>query len=131
MREIPIYCRTWFAPISVGFWAIVGYIWFLARNKIDPVDELDFWFYLHLYCGIGIFTGLSGWYFARLVARQRASILAITIMVLPAYFFVVSLAFGKNPFVAGVATLSVGFILLMVISAHRSARTKQLAQMLV
>ena len=129
MREIPIYCRMWFAPIFVGLWAIVGYVWFLTMNKIDPVGDLDFWFYLRLYCGIGILTGLAGWYFARLVARQRASILAISIVLLPAYFLVASLALDKNPIIAGIATLSVGFILLMVVLARWSTRTKQLAQM--
>jgi hypothetical protein len=126
MPSIPVYCRVWFAPIFIGAWAVVGYLWFLAVNEIYPVDDLDFWFYLCLYSGIGTITGLAGWYFARSVARRRASLFAIAILLMPAYLFVAILALDKNPIVAAVATLSVGFIVLMVVLAARSARNPAL-----
>jgi hypothetical protein len=127
MGSLPFYCRSRFAPILVGVSACVGALWFFMLHVLEPFDELDVWFYLCLYCGIGAISGLAAWYFARLVARQHASWFSIAVAILPAYLFVAFLALDKNPSVAALATLAAAFILLLVLRADHSTRTQQSA----
>jgi hypothetical protein len=125
MQTIPVYCRIWFAPFLGGAWSGIGCLYFMALNERYPVDDLDIRFYFFLYGLIGAFTGLAGWYFARLVAGRRAFLPAMALILIPAYLFILVLAVDQNPSVAAVATVSFAFILLIMILAHRSIRTRQ------
>jgi hypothetical protein len=122
MPSIPFYCRWLFAPILVGASTCFGLFWFAALHVFEPVDVLDIAFYLSLYAGIGAIVGLAAWYFARLVARNRASWFTIAALLFPAYLLVAFLGLNKNIAVAILATISVGFILLLSLSAARSNR---------
>jgi hypothetical protein len=97
------------------------------RSIYDPVGDLDFWFYLRGYSGIGAATGFAAWYFARLVARKHATVYGLTCLAAPTYLFVVWLALDKNPLVAALATVAFGFILSLSLLAQRSVGNSQRA----
>jgi hypothetical protein len=123
-QRLPFYCRWWFAPIIVVASASVGVAWFSALHALEPFDVFDFWFYLRLYCGLGVICGLGAWYFARLVATQRASLATIALIIAPAYLFVVFLGLDKNWSVAALATLAVAAMFVLMSLAKRSIRCR-------
>lgn len=94
---------------------------------LDPVHDLEYWFYAIPYTGIGAATGAAAWYFARLTARASLSLAGAALLLFVPYAFIMSLALDKNPFAAAVATITFGFILFLTWLAHRSRRSETAA----
>ena len=106
--------------LIISLTSFAGFLCFRIMDWLEPVHELEYWFYAIPYTSIGTVTGFAAWYFARLVARDCMSLaLAATILLLP-YAFIMSLALELNPFVAAVATAAFGFILFLSCLAHAS-----------
>lgn len=120
----PRFCRWPFAPLLATASTAAGYACFRLVHLLDPIGELDYWFYATIYTGIGTITGIAAWYFARLVANDRVSPVLLTLGLALPYAFIMSLALELNPFVAAVATVAFGFILFLTWLAHRARRNE-------
>ena len=123
MPTIPLFCRWSLAPLIIAASAVAGFVAFRVMDWLDPVHDLDYWFYAIPYTGIGAATGRTAWYFARLTARASLS-LAGAAPLLFTYVFIMSLALDKNPFVAAVATIAFGFILFLTWLANHARRNE-------
>ena len=88
-----------------------------ASSTPPDVDFLDT-FYARIYTGIGTMTGIAAWYFARLVASVAFRRYLLHLRPRLPYAFIMSLALELNLFVAAVATIAFGFILLLTWLAH-------------
>lgn len=113
MYSLPLFCRWQFAPVIVALSTGAGALCFSVLNRFGPCDELDFWFYTNLYCGIGAATGVAAWYLSRLVARRHAPLRLLGILLLASFSFVALLALDKNPVIAVVAAVAFGFIFFL------------------
>jgi hypothetical protein len=113
LQTLPIFCRWPFALAIIAASTAAGVACFRVLDHLDPVGELEYWFYAKIYTGIGTITGLAAWYFARLVAAGSTSPRRITLALALPYAFILLLALDKNLFVAAIATAAFGLILLL------------------
>ncbi|MGE3641931.1 MAG: hypothetical protein AB7G28_25540, partial [Pirellulales bacterium] len=97
-----------------------GVACFVVLDHLEPIGELDYWFYAAIYSSIGAITGLAAWYCARLTGVGHATPAGIALALAAPYAFVLFLALDKNPFIAVLATPAFVLILLCSWLSHRN-----------